>query len=221
MQRPDNNNKGAPLPGQNAQNAPQSLGEIYDDARVKLEGRLTQYRLLHSLSVADIADLMANVYEVDPEYARLAGLLHDWDKNYTDEELVGRAERFNIELPDDPRNMAALLHAQTGACAVAQEYPNVPPEILQAISRHTSAATDMSELDMIIYVADMIEPLRSAPSLQLLRSLAGNVPLEELFIKCFQSTLEHLIRRHRYIHPGSVAVWNAYAAKEHAQKRKG
>lgn len=198
-----------------------NLSEIYDDARLKLEKRLTEYRLLHSISVAEISSLMANVYNVDPEYARVAGLLHDWDKNYSDEELVKRAKEFDLVLPDNLQNFAALLHAQTGACAVAREYPGLPKEIVQAISRHTSAATDMSDLDMITYIADMIEPLRSAPSLQPLRSLAGNAPLEELFIKCYQSTLEHLIRRRRYIHPYNIEVWNAYAAKERNQARKG
>lgn len=199
----------------------QSFDDIYNDARKKLEKRLTQYRLLHSISVADISALMANVYKVNPEHARVAGLLHDWDKNYSDKELIERAELYAIALPADSRNMAALLHAQTGACAVAEEYPSLPSEIIQAISRHTSAATDMSDLDMIIYVADMIEPMRSAPSLQPLRALAGNVPLKELFAKCYQATLEHLVRRNRYIHPVSIEVWNVYCAKEREQKRKG
>lgn len=199
----------------------ESLSQIYDDARTQLEKRLTQYRLLHSISVSDIAVLMANVYEVDSGHAQLAGLLHDWDKNYSDAELIKRAELFDIPLPDDPRNLASLLHAQTGAYAVAKEYPALPQEIIQAIARHTSAATDMSDLDMIIYIADMIEPMRSAPNLQPIRSLAGNIPLEDLFVKCYQETLDHLVRRRRYIHPNSVAVWNAYGAKEHAQVRKG
>lgn len=191
-----------------------SLDEIYDDARKKLEKRLTQYRLLHSISVSDIAQLMASVYGVNTDQARLAGLLHDWDKNYSDAELFKRAKHYNIEVPKEAQNLGALLHAYTGAKAVAEEYPELHPSIIQAIERHTSGATDMSGLDMVIYIADMIEPMRSAPSLVPLRSLAGNVPLEELFIKCYQATLEHLIRRRRYIHPNSIEVWNTYAAKE-------
>ncbi|MDR2035520.1 MAG: bis(5'-nucleosyl)-tetraphosphatase (symmetrical) YqeK [Coriobacteriales bacterium] len=197
------------------------LEHIYADGRKKLEKRLTPFRLLHSISTSDIAGLMANVYGVNNEYAVLAGLLHDWDKNYTDAQLMKRAEVFNIDLTDDPRHLASLLHAQTGACALAKEYKDLPAEIIQAIARHTSAATDMSELDMIIYIADMIEPLRSASNLQHLRTLAGNIPLEELFIKCYRDTLEHLIRRQRYIHPGSVEVWNAYAARKHGKTGKG
>ena len=162
---------------------------------------------------------MAAFYGENQEYAQVAGLLHDWDKNYSDTELIERAKAYGIPLPSDPRNLVSLLHAQTGAYAVKEEYPELPEEIIQAIARHTSAATDMSALDMIIYIADMIEPLRSAPNLMHLRSLAGSIDLEELFIKCYRETLEHLIRRQRYIHPDSVEVWNAYAAKEREPER--
>ncbi|MCL2530392.1 MAG: bis(5'-nucleosyl)-tetraphosphatase (symmetrical) YqeK [Coriobacteriia bacterium] len=187
-----------------------SLSEIYDDARKKLEGRLTQYRLLHSISTSEIAALMAEVYGVNREYALVAGLLHDWDKAYSDPELLERANQFGIQLPDDPQKLASLIHAHTGARAVAEEYPSLPSEILQAIERHTSAATNMTPLDMIIYIADMIEPLRTAPNLPHLRSLAGNIPLEELFSACYRESLERLIRRNRYLHPNSAQIWNTY-----------
>ena len=197
-----------------------SLKEIYDDARVKLEGRLTQYRLLHSISASEIAALMAEVYGVDRDYALVAGLLHDWDKACTDAELLDRARSFGIETPDDPQKLVSLIHAQTGAYAVAEEYPDLPPEIIQAIERHTSAATDMSPLDMIIYISDMIEPLRTAPNLLHLRALAGNIPLEELFCTCYRESLERLIRRKRYLHPNSVEIWNTYIANDPTTTRK-
>jgi predicted HD superfamily hydrolase involved in NAD metabolism len=188
--------------------------DIYQDARKRLETRLTEYRLLHSVSVSDIAALMANVYDVDTEEAKIAGLLHDWDKNFSDAELVERAKGFNIKIPGGQDGMAALLHSQTGAAAVARLYPKLPASVIQAIARHTSAAIDMSELDMIIYVADMIEPLRSQGNLQPLREIAGRVPLEYLFLKCYESTISHLISRHRFIHPDTIKVWNTYVGRE-------
>jgi predicted HD superfamily hydrolase involved in NAD metabolism len=193
--------------------------DIFADARRELENRLTQYRLLHSLSVADVSTMLANAYDVDIDDARIAGLLHDWDKNHTDEELIERARRFNIKVPTGHEGMAALLHAQTGAAAVSRRYPDLTKSVIQAISRHTSAAPDMSDLDMIIYVADMIEPMRSQSKLQPLREMAGNVPLDTLFLKCYESTMSHLISRHRFIHPDSLKVWNAYVAGER-QKRQ-
>jgi predicted HD superfamily hydrolase involved in NAD metabolism len=175
---------------------------------------LTEYRLLHSIGVADTAASMAEQYGTDIEKARIAGLLHDWDKNLTDEQLLVRAQEFNIEMVASLEDMAALLHAQTGAAAVKREFPDLDDEVIQAISRHTSAAPDMTDLDMIIYVADMIEPLRSQGNLTPLRTIVGKVPLEVLFLKSFEMTMAHLIHRHRLIHPASLEVWNAYIARE-------
>ncbi|MDR3315301.1 MAG: bis(5'-nucleosyl)-tetraphosphatase (symmetrical) YqeK [Coriobacteriales bacterium] len=188
--------------------------QIYNEARLILETRLNEYRLLHSISVADTAASMARQYGVDVDKACVAGLLHDWDKNLSDEELVERARGFGIEMADRLEDLAFLLHAQTGAMAVKQQFPGIDPEITQAIARHTSAAPDMTELDMIIYIADIIEPLRSRGNLTPLRTIAGKVPLELLFLKSLEMTMEHLIKRHRFIHPDSLQVWNSYIARE-------
>jgi predicted HD superfamily hydrolase involved in NAD metabolism len=175
---------------------------------------LTEYRLLHSIGVADTAASMAARYDIDVDRARIAGLLHDWDKNLTDEQLLERAREFGIEMVAHTEDMAALLHAQTGAAAVRREFPDLDDEVIQAIARHTSAAPDMTDLDMIIYVADMIEPLRSQGNLTPLRMIVGKVPLEVLFLKSFEMTMERLIRRHRFIHPASLEVWNACITRE-------
>jgi predicted HD superfamily hydrolase involved in NAD metabolism len=168
----------------------------------------------HSIGVAATAVSMAERYGADVERARVAGLLHDWDKDLTDEQLFERARRFGIEMIADFEDMAVLLHAQTGAAAVKAEFPELDEGIIQAIARHTSAAPDMTDLDMIIYVADMIEPLRSQDSLMPLRAIVGEVPLEALFLKSFEMTMGHLIHRHRFIHPASLEVWNTYIARE-------
>ncbi|MDR1014678.1 MAG: bis(5'-nucleosyl)-tetraphosphatase (symmetrical) YqeK [Coriobacteriales bacterium] len=175
---------------------------------------MTEYRLLHSIGVAETAASMAEQYGTDIERARIAGLLHDWDKSLTDAQLMERAREFDIRTVARLEDMAALLHAQTGAEAVRREFPELDDGVIQAIARHTSAAPDMTDLDMIIYIADMIEPLRSQGNLTPLRTIVGKVPLETLFLKSFEMTMEHLIRRHRFIHPASLEVWNAYIARE-------
>jgi len=175
---------------------------------------LTEFRLLHSFSVAETAADMARKYAIDVKKAQIAGLLHDWDKDLSNEELLERAIKFDIELVEGIEDMAALLHALTGAVAVKREFPQLEDDIIQAIARHTAGAPDMTDLDMIIYVADMIEPLRSQGNLMPLRVIVGKVPLEALFLKSFEMSIEHLLRRHRFIHPDSLEVWNTYVTSE-------
>jgi predicted HD superfamily hydrolase involved in NAD metabolism len=195
----------------------EDYNRIYDQGLDALMKRLTPYRLRHSISVSETAVRMAAAYGTDSDMARVAGLLHDWDKDLSDEELLKLAASYGLPPLDYPDDMATLLHAQTGALAVATRFPELPNEIIVAISRHTAAAADMSDLDMIIYVSDMIEPLRSQGNLAPIRAIVGKVPLETVFLKAFEMTLGHLVARHRFIHPDSVGVWNSYVSKERSK----
>ena len=184
-----------------------TLNEIFDDARLKLEQRLTEARMLHSISTAETAQAMALIYDVNPEHALVAGLLHDWDKKYPDAQMIERAQMFGITLTDDSYQLLPVLHAQTAAMALSREYPDLPPEIIQAISRHSSAAIEMSDLDMIIYVADMLEPLRQTPQIADLRALIGKIPLQDLFQKCYNRTIEYLLNKYSVLDPTTLEIW--------------
>ena len=188
--------------------------DLYARVRKALEKRLTEYRFIHSVSVADTAATMAAIYGVDVEEACIAGLLHDWDKNYSDDELIERARALGIAMSDYEEDMVALIHAQTGAIELKQEFPELSDAVIQAIARHTSAALDMTDLDMIIYIADMIEPLRTRGNLTALRASVGKVSLEELFVRSYETTMRYLVTRHRFIHPDSLEIWNAYIQRE-------
>lgn len=188
-----------------------ALNEIFDDARRQLTQRLSRNRLLHSVSTAKTAVALAELYAVDTEYARIAGMLHDWDKKYSDAELLERARELGLASTEVGDFALPVIHAQTGALALARQYPDLPPEIIQAIARHTAAAIDMSDLDMVIYVADMLEPLRARPELAELRSLVGKVSLRELFAACFRTTFAYLQSSQAQLDPTTLAIFAALA----------
>ena len=47
-----------------------------------------------------------------------------------------------------------------GAYFAEHKYGITDPEILEAIRLHSTGAPDMTELDMVVYLADLIEPGR-------------------------------------------------------------
>jgi HD superfamily phosphohydrolase YqeK len=67
----------------------------------------------------------------------------------------------------------------------------------------------MSQLDKTIFIADMIEPLRTRSSLDDLRLLVGTSTLDDLFMQCYSRTILYLIEKRRYVYPESIEVWNA------------
>lgn len=201
------------------------LGEVdvlgdafYQARREQLKHRVKHKRFEHSLGVSETAARMARVYGQDERLARLAGLLHDWDKAYDDEGIRARAVELGVaEQLASYMDMPHLLHGPTAAAALAREFPELPSSLLQAIRLHTTGAVGMSPLDLIVYVADVIEPTRDCPGVDQLRDLVGKVELEELFLATLAYVIGNLIERRKLIHSDTVTVWNHYVAR--AQER--
>ena len=174
-----------------------------------LEQRLSPYRFRHSVSVAATALELSRLYDdIDPYQAIAAGLLHDWDKELSYEELVAEAERFEVDLPEGEEFHLPLLHSITGPFSLLEVYPELTDSILIAVGRHTIGAVHMSALDMAVYVSDLLEPLRVHPRAEALRMNIGVMPLEELYISSMRSSLIHVVEHERPIFPESVMIWN-------------
>lgn len=191
--------------------------DSYDAMKALLKKRVGNKRFEHSVNVAKVARRLAKAYGADQDKARLAGILHDWDKGLTNEELRDRAIELKIDV--DPMvlsDMPWLLHGPTAAAFLRKEYPQFGDEVFQAIERHTSGAADMSALDCIIYVADIIEPNRTfgdMEGIERLRGLVGKLPLEELYFEAFKYTLQFLISTDRVLYPATIETWNLLMRK--------
>ena len=185
--------------------------EFFDARMVELRSRVTPKRFAHCLGVSATAARMANLYSECEKTAALAGLLHDWDKGYNNEQAISRVRELGLDAQLATYiNMPHLLHGPTAAVALGRRFSSLPKEILSAISLHTTGGTNMSNLDIIIYVADAIEPARHFDGVNEIRKQVGNAPLTRLFMLTFQHVLHSLVERGKPIHPNTVDVWNAY-----------
>ena len=192
----------------------------YKRMRELLRQRLGEHRFEHSLGVAKTARRMAKVYGLDPDKARMAGLLHDWDKRGDACWVQDRARSFGLDLhPQIIDDMPWLLHGYTAAAALGRDFPELGSEVLTAIARHTTGAADMSDLDCVIYVADLIEPGRDYgkdSGIDSLRALVGEVSLQELYYQAFKQTLGYLIDRDKPLFPGTAELYNELA-RQHTE----
>lgn len=180
----------------------------WDNALAALGQRLDERGVRHSLNVAEMAARLAATYSVDVEVARIAGLLHDWCKDLDGAELIERAEAHGIPITEADRSVPYLLHAPVAAAELKQEFPGIPGEILDAVGAHTYGSASLTPLEMVVYVADTLEPDRTHEGVEELRSLAGAVSLEELFARTYADSLRHLVDSRRRLHPETVATWN-------------
>jgi len=157
-----------------------------------------------------MAEELALRYGEDPFEARLAGLLHDWDKVLGAEEQLAEARRQGIDLGVDLRLVLPLLHGLTAAGTLPRLYPELSERAVRAIRLHTLGAARMTDLDMILFVADGIEPLRKAsPGISHVREiLADGAPLAELYWESFASGVSFVIETRRYLYPGTIETYN-------------
>ena len=201
------------------------LGKAFFKARKKeLETRVSPKRFEHSLGVSQACEQLAKTYGLDVKKARLAGLLHDWDKGMNDEEARARVAELHMEDEVDPwvvDNMPRVLHSYTAARALARDFPQIPDDVLQAIDRHTTAAEDMSELDMALYIADAIEPSRQFGLIDELRAAVGKVSLEELYFQTYEYWTFLLFERKKTLHPDTMRIWNSNVLRRGAMKKRG
>ena len=136
------------------------LKRIQELLDVRMKDKRKRY--VHSLGVAETALHLAEVYGVDRFDAAAAGLIHDWDKVLSDDELVTRALHYGIKIAGSPSAATPLLHGPVAAYELPQLFPELSPAVFQAVDRHTVGACDMTPLDMVVFVADAIEPNRAA-----------------------------------------------------------
>lgn len=186
-----------------------------------LATRVSARRLEHIRGVADTARRLARTYGVDERRAYAAGLLHDWDKGYDDEGIRQRARDLGLVERLGPwvvENMPQVLHGHTAAAALGREFPQLPADVLQAIDRHTVADEAMEPLDMVLYVADALEPGRQFGRIDELRAAEGKVSLEELFFLTYEYWVYLLLERRRMMHPDTIRIWNTYVARRAPKK---
>lgn len=196
-----------------------TLTRVEADTRSQLAPR--PRRLDHSLSVARTAEHLAMLYGVDSYLARVAGLLHDWDKVVPRDELIARARRFGIDLGVPLEKVEPLLHGMVAARELPQRYPHLPAEVWHAIACHTSAAQDMGPLDMVLFVADGIEPLRrESDGIRKTRELVGKVSLEDVFWNAFVGGIVYVLEGGRYLLPRTIDIYNSLARTRAHERRE-
>lgn len=172
----------------------------------KLWEALSLKRFAHSLGVAFTARRLALIHGIDPIQAETAGLLHDCAKCLPLEEMQRICQTH--ALTQDPALLESgnLLHSVAGAFLAASSYHVSDPDVLRAISCHTTGKVGMNPLDMIVYLADKIEPGRAPyPLLEQVRA-AALLSLPRAMLLSLEGTAKYVKKGGKPLHPTTQAV---------------
>lgn len=124
--------------------------------------KLSPKRYAHTRGVVEMALEYAKLNGIDYDETFIAALFHDIAKELSEEETLKLCEQYHIELDDYERGHLYLVHGKVGAAILQRDWGISKPSILDGIKYHTLGRLNMTDLEKVIYLADMTEEGRSS-----------------------------------------------------------
>lgn len=182
-----------------------------EDLLVTLQKVMSEKRFKHVLGVEKAAIHLAQLNDYDQEKAGLAGLLHDYAKELSDEEFLSLIDRYALD-PDLKNWNNNVWHGIVGIYKIQEDLGLRDAEILHSIECHTVGSAQMTTLDKIVYVADYIEHNRQFPLVEEARLIAEE-DLDRAVAYETVHTVEYLAKKALPIYPKTLETYNAYVHK--------
>lgn len=124
--------------------------------------KLSPKRYAHTRGVVEMALEYAKLNGLDYDETFIAALFHDIAKELPAEESLALCERYHIELDEYEKKHIHLAHGKVGAAILERDWGISKPSILNGIKYHTLGRLNMTDLEKVIYLADMTEEGRSS-----------------------------------------------------------
>jgi predicted HD superfamily hydrolase involved in NAD metabolism len=185
--------------------------DLYEKLKSKLRKKQSPERFRHSVSVGEVAMQLAKKHGWNPARARLAGLLHDYAKEWTPQKMARYVEKNNLPVPDLDfvRHCAPnMMHAYVAAHVVEKKRWLTAKNDLRAIQSHTLGRKKMSLEEKILYIADFSEPGRPyAATAAAIRALAL-ADIDAAFRDTLTNKIGWQLKKGKPVHPFAISVWN-------------
>lgn len=178
-----------------------------DKIKAYLKENLKESRYNHTLGVIETAKALANINGVDEDKAEIAALAHDVAKNMTIEAMRQIIEENNIELSCEVLKTPELWHSIIAPIMGKEVFQIEDEDILNAMRWHTTGRENMTTLEKIIYMADMIEPKRSFKGVEMLRRYTFE-ELDKGFLMALNHTINYLLDKGFYVDINTIKARN-------------
>lgn len=164
-----------------------------------------------------MAELLAQRHGVDTAKARLAGMLHDLARLYPAERLLTECALRSIPVDEYARAHPVVLHAPLSARLARERYGVRDEEVLCAIAKHTLGSAQMSRLDLVLYLADSLEPGREFSERAELAALAAR-DLDGALRATVRSSLRYLQKNRLPIAPQTAGMMQTFGVEATAME---
>ena len=183
-----------------------------------LEIRLSKKRFQHSLNVAEEARKLAEKFDYpDNEKAYLTGLLHDICKEIPKEEQLEMVKKSKLDVSEVELCTPPLFHAVAGAW-YAENVLNIhDDDMLNAVRYHTVGRANMSKLEKIIYLADLISADRNYKDVNKMRKLAYQ-SLEKAMLEALKFSVTDVVAKGSMLPCHTIDAYNQYITEKKKER---
>ena len=159
----------------------------------------TPQRQAHSIRVANLAAARALKLKMPERQAIAAALFHDCGKNLTPDSPYLKG----FTPPDTWGKVPkSVWHQYAGAYVAEHSFSVTDEDVLNAVRYHTSGRPNMSELEKLIFLADMLEEERCYEGVDMLRRLFWQGEnLDECLETALFETLQFLETKKADVYP--------------------
>ena len=186
-------------------------------AKELVRSRLSDKRYEHTINVKKMAVKLAKHYGTDPEQAALAALLHDAAKELPKDEMRAMQAYPEYAQGGEARP-TPVWHGICAAILARTEWGVTDEAVLSAIACHTAGKAGMTQLDKILYLADMTSAERDWPGVEKLRKLEMK-DLDAAMLAALKQTNGFVLSEGKPLDPESKAAYEDILA--HSGQNEG
>lgn len=188
-------------------------------AKELVRSRLSDKRYEHTINVKKMAVKLAKHYGTDPEQAALAALLHDAAKELPKDEMRAIMQAYPEYAQGGEARPTPVWHGICAAILARTEWGVTDEAVLSAIACHTAGKAGMTQLDKILYLADMTSAERDWPGVNKLRKLELK-DLDLAMLAALRQTNDFVLSQGKPLDPMSKAAYDEIRAEVDARAAK-
>ena len=163
----------------------------------------------HIEGVVAEARRLARFHGVGEERAALAAWAHDIARANRPGELLRLARELGLNPSGIEEAAPILLHGPLAARLLTSRHGVEDEDVVAAVRWHSTGRAGMSPLEKVLFIADKVEPGKSAghPDLQEARRLA-ETDLDAAMLRLLDLQLQEAVQHGWPLHPDTVAARN-------------
>ena len=174
----------------------------YQQIEKVVKNKLSEKRFYHSQCVAEQCEVLAKIYNVPIEKAKLVGIAHDIAKEMGKDEMIQYTKENGIKIDEIEKIHIKLLHAKIGADICKKQFL-FDEQMVRAIEAHTTGKKQMDILAKILFVADAIGDDRNWEDLEEIRKIKKK-DINSAVLYILDLNIKERIGKKKLIHIDSI-----------------